>query len=154
MNKTHHCPAILYLNPSFMITNPDLSSSTKIKKNSDGMIPVIVQDDTTDEVLMLAYMNEEAFECTIRTEKMTYFSRSRNTLWVKGETSGHYQYVKSLTIDCDKDTILERLINDDIYILLEEITRWNDKNVFIRSLNNSLGSNSEIILNILIKILV
>ena len=74
--------------------------------NDKGLIPVIVQDYITKEVLMLAYMNEESFEATLRTGKMTYFSRSRNTLWVKGETSGHYQFVKKLTADCDKDTIL------------------------------------------------
>ena len=80
-----------------------------LKKNSDGMVPVIVQDYRTDEVLMLAYMNEEAFETTINIGKMTYYSRSRNALWVKGETSGHFQYVKSLTIDCDKDTLLAKV---------------------------------------------
>ena len=79
------------------------------KLNSDGMVPVIVQDYLTDEVLMLAYMNEEAFETTIATGKMTYYSRSRNELWVKGLTSGHFQYVKSLTMDCDMDTILAKV---------------------------------------------
>ncbi len=81
----------------------------ELKKNSDGMVPVIVQDYRTDEVLMLAYMNEEAYETTMRTGKMTYFSRSRNELWIKGETSSHYQYVKSLTADCDLDTILAKV---------------------------------------------
>lgn len=79
------------------------------KLNSDGMIPVIVQDDKTDAVLMQAYMDREAYETTIRTGRMTYYSRSRRELWVKGETSGHYQYVKSLHADCDMDTILARV---------------------------------------------
>ena len=79
------------------------------KKNSDGMVPVIVQDYRTDEVLMLAYMNEEAFQTTINSGKMTYYSRSRQELWVKGLTSGHIQYVKSLTADCDFDTILAKV---------------------------------------------
>lgn len=79
------------------------------KKNPEGMIPVIVQDYKTNEVLMLAYMNEEAFRKTIETGKMTYFSRSRNELWVKGLTSGHFQYVKSLTVDCDSDTMLAKV---------------------------------------------
>lgn len=79
------------------------------KVNSDGMVPVIVQDYRTDEVLMLAYMNEEAFLCTISSGKMTYFSRSRQEIWMKGETSGHIQYVKSLTADCDYDTILAKV---------------------------------------------
>ncbi len=80
-----------------------------LKKNSDGMVPVIVQDYRTDEVLMLAYMTQEAFDATIHTGKMTYFSRSRQELWVKGMTSGHVQYVKSLTADCDFDTILAKV---------------------------------------------
>ncbi len=78
----------------------------EFKLNDDGLIPVIVQHYKTKEVLMMAYMNKESYELTIKTGKMTYFSRSRNQLWVKGETSGHFQYVKALTIDCDKDTIL------------------------------------------------
>lgn len=82
---------------------------SEFKLNEQGMIPVIVQDYQTSEVLMLAYMNEEAFNTTLATGKMTYYSRSRQELWTKGETSGHYQYVKSLTIDCDKDTILAKV---------------------------------------------
>ncbi len=80
-----------------------------LKLNCDGMVPVIVQDYRTDEVLMLAYMNEEAFNTTINIGKMTYWSRSRNELWTKGLTSGHVQYVKSLTADCDYDTILAKV---------------------------------------------
>ena len=81
----------------------------EFKKNSDGHVTVVVQDYRTDEVLMVAYMNEEAYETTIKTGKMTYFSRSRQELWIKGETSGHFQYVMSLTADCDKDTILAKV---------------------------------------------
>ncbi len=79
------------------------------KLNSDGMVPVIVQDYRTQEVLMMAYMNEEAYNHTLKTGKMTYYSRSRQELWLKGETSGHFQYVKSLTADCDMDTILAKV---------------------------------------------
>lgn len=79
------------------------------KLNSDGMVPVVVQDYRTLEVLMVAYMNEEAYNQTIQLGKMTYYSRSRNELWLKGDTSGHYQYVKSLTADCDMDTILAKV---------------------------------------------
>lgn len=79
------------------------------KTHRDDMIPVIVQDYKTDKVLMLAYMNEEAFNNTVKTGKMTYFSRSRNELWIKGETSGHYQYVKELYMDCDVDTMLAKV---------------------------------------------
>ncbi len=76
------------------------------KKNENGLLPVIAQDFKTNEVLMLAFMNETAFEKTVETKKATYFSRSRNTLWVKGETSGNTQIVKEIRIDCDFDTIL------------------------------------------------
>ena len=79
------------------------------KLNGDGLIPVIVQDYKTDEVLMLAYMNEDAFNITVRSGRMTYWSRSRNELWVKGLTSGHFQYVKELRLDCDNDTILAKV---------------------------------------------
>lgn len=79
------------------------------KLNSDGHLPVVVQDYKTNEVLMMAYMNEEAFNTTIKTGRMTYYSRSRKELWVKGLTSGHFQYVKSLTIDCDNDTLLAKV---------------------------------------------
>lgn len=81
----------------------------EFKLNSDGHVTVVVQDYKTDEVLMVAYMNEEAYNMTLKTGKMTYYSRSREELWIKGETSGHYQYVKSLTADCDKDTILAKV---------------------------------------------
>ena len=79
------------------------------KTNSHGLVPVVVQDAENDEVLMLAYMNEEAFETTLRLGKMTYWSRSRNELWTKGLSSGHVQYVKQLLIDCDNDTILAKV---------------------------------------------
>lgn len=82
---------------------------SEFKLNSDGLLPVIVQHYKTSEVLMMAYMNQEAFEETIKSGKMTYFSRSRQCLWTKGETSGHFQHVKSLTIDCDKDTLLAKV---------------------------------------------
>ena len=82
---------------------------SELKLNSDGLVPVIVQDYRTNEVLMMAYMDEEAFEHTVKVGRMTYYSRSRKQQWIKGETSGHFQYVKSLTVDCDKDTILAKV---------------------------------------------
>ena len=81
----------------------------EFKKNGDGLVPVVVQDYKNNEVLMVAYMNQEAFETTCRTGRMTYWSRSRRELWVKGLTSGHFQFVRSLTLDCDNDTILARV---------------------------------------------
>lgn len=82
---------------------------SEFKLNSDGHITVVVQDYKTDEVLMVAYMNEEAYNKTIETGTMTYYSRSRDELWVKGLTSGHFQYVKSISVDCDKDTLLAKV---------------------------------------------
>jgi len=71
-----------------------------------GLIPTIVQDVETGQVLMLAYMNEEAWNRTLETGKATYWSRSRNNLWVKGESSGNVQLVKEVYLDCDEDTVL------------------------------------------------
>lgn len=79
------------------------------RKDPQGLVPVVVQEAATNEVLMVAWMDEEAYETTVATGRMTYWSRSRQELWVKGETSGHYQYVKSLTADCDLDTILAKV---------------------------------------------
>ncbi len=80
-----------------------------LKKDAQGLVPVICQDHITGQVLMLAYMNEEAYNETLRTGLMTYYSRSRNELWVKGLTSGHFQHVKELYLDCDLDTILAKI---------------------------------------------
>ena len=71
-----------------------------------GLIPVVVTDHETGQVLMLAYMNKESFQLTLETKTMHYWSRSRNELWHKGATSGHYQHVKSIKTDCDCDTLL------------------------------------------------
>ncbi len=71
-----------------------------------GLIPAVAQDADTGEVLMLAWMNREAFEETVRTGRAVYFSRSRNKLWRKGEESGHFQEVRGIFIDCDADTVL------------------------------------------------
>jgi phosphoribosyl-AMP cyclohydrolase / phosphoribosyl-ATP pyrophosphohydrolase len=73
---------------------------------SDGLVPVIIQDEQTLEVLMLGYMNEEAFNKTKSEGKVTFFSRSKNRLWTKGEESGNFLFVRNISIDCDKDTIL------------------------------------------------
>ncbi|NLN59647.1 MAG: phosphoribosyl-AMP cyclohydrolase [Deltaproteobacteria bacterium] len=78
-------------------------------KKGNGLVPVVVQDDETGDVLMLAYMNREAWLKTLESGKATFWSRSRNSLWLKGETSGHVQIVKSVYIDCDDDTILLRV---------------------------------------------
>ncbi|MCR5846764.1 MAG: bifunctional phosphoribosyl-AMP cyclohydrolase/phosphoribosyl-ATP diphosphatase HisIE [Lachnospiraceae bacterium] len=86
------------LKPSF--------SWEELKKNDDGLVPVIVTDYKTDKILMMAYMNEAAYYNTFKTGLMNYYSRSRRSQWIKGETSGHFQYIKSMKADCDMDTLL------------------------------------------------
>jgi phosphoribosyl-ATP pyrophosphohydrolase/phosphoribosyl-AMP cyclohydrolase len=83
---------------------------SQFKTDENGLIPVVVQDYKSGEVLMLAYMNEEAYNKTVAGGRMTYYSRSRKKLWLKGETSGHFQYVRELTLDCDADTILAKVL--------------------------------------------
>ena len=77
-----------------------------LDKCADGLLPVIVQDDVTLRVLMLGYMNREAYDKTAKEGRVTFFSRTRNTLWTKGETSGHFLLVKDMYADCDSDTLL------------------------------------------------
>ncbi|MCR5791205.1 MAG: bifunctional phosphoribosyl-AMP cyclohydrolase/phosphoribosyl-ATP diphosphatase HisIE [Lachnospiraceae bacterium] len=84
-------------------------SFSELKTAADGLIPVVTQDYRTGQVLMVAYMNREAYDKTVETGIMTYFSRSRQSLWIKGETSGHFQYVRELSTDCDRDTILAKV---------------------------------------------
>lgn len=81
-------------------------SDFDLSKNSDGLLPVVVQDCATLKVLMVAYMNREAFEKTVETGKATFYSRSRNALWTKGETSGNFIEVVQMYPDCDNDTLL------------------------------------------------
>jgi phosphoribosyl-AMP cyclohydrolase len=76
----------------------------------EGLVPAIAQDIETGEVLMLAFMNAEAWEATLATGKATYYSRTRKKLWIKGETSGHCQIVKEIRIDCDNDTVLLKIV--------------------------------------------
>ena len=78
----------------------------KLDKCADGLLPVVIQDATTLRVLMLGYMNREAFDLTVSSGKVTFYSRSRNTLWTKGETSGNYLDVVDMYADCDMDTLL------------------------------------------------
>ncbi|MGD0228968.1 MAG: phosphoribosyl-AMP cyclohydrolase [Syntrophorhabdales bacterium] len=77
-----------------------------VKWDVQGLIPVVVQDERTHDVVMVAYMNAEALELTRATGRAHYWSRSRKKLWLKGETSGHYQEVRNLYLDCDGDTLL------------------------------------------------
>lgn len=82
---------------------------SQLKYDDKGLIPVIAQDYKTNQVLMLAYMTKESLEKTLRSGLMTYYSRSRQEIWLKGETSGHFQYVKEISYDCDKDTLLAKV---------------------------------------------
>jgi len=91
---------------SFIIESSEKSALSDIKFNKDGLIPVIAQCVQSGTVLMMAWMNEEALKKTIDTNDMYYFSRSRQKLWQKGETSGHFQKLIELRLDCDNDTIL------------------------------------------------
>jgi len=77
-----------------------------LKANENGLVPVITTEEVSNQVLMMAWMNEEAFTKTLESKKVTYFSRSRNKLWVKGEESGNTQELVELRIDCDADTVL------------------------------------------------
>lgn len=80
--------------------------ASRLKRNGDGLVPAIVQDGGSGEVLMLAWMNDEALHRTLTTGRATYWSRSRQEVWVKGETSGHHQYVREVKLDCDGDALL------------------------------------------------
>lgn len=84
----------------------DETQELRPKFNADGLIAAIAQDATTGEVLMLAWMNADALKATIETRRATYWSRSRQALWVKGETSGHVQQVEDVLVDCDQDAVL------------------------------------------------
>ncbi len=81
-------------------------SKINFKKSTDGLLPVIIQDISSDKVLMLGYMNEEAFIKTENEGTVTFFSRTKNRLWTKGETSGNFLFVKEILVDCDNDTVL------------------------------------------------
>lgn len=81
----------------------------RLRANAEGLVPVVVTEHSTGDVLMLAWMDEEALERTIATGRATYWSRSRREYWVKGETSGHHQRVREIRLDCDGDTLLMKV---------------------------------------------
>ncbi|AXE38749.1 Phosphoribosyl-AMP cyclohydrolase [Acidipropionibacterium virtanenii] len=87
----------------------DPAIAARLKRNPDGLVPAVVQEDSTGAVLMMAWMDDEALARTLATRKATYWSRSRSEYWVKGETSGHTQHVREVRLDCDGDTILLRV---------------------------------------------
>ncbi len=87
-----------------MVLAPDIAQ--RLKRDHDGLVAAVVRQFDTGEVLMLAWMNDDALARTLATGRATYWSRSRGEIWVKGETSGHHQYVKSVALDCDGDALL------------------------------------------------
>ena len=88
------------------MTHLDPAIAARLKRDADGLVPAVVQQHGTGEVLMLAWMDDEALALTLGTGRATYWSRSRQERWVKGETSGHRQWVKEVRLDCDGDTLL------------------------------------------------
>lgn len=109
----------------------------QLKFNEQGLIPAIIQDHKNGQVLMMAYMNKEAIEKTVETGKTHFWSRSRQKLWLKGETSGHFQYVKGIRFDCDEDCLL---------ILVEQVEaacHTNRYSCFYRELKNQQVVESE-----------
>jgi len=101
----------------------------KISFNAEGLVPVIVQDIKTDEVLMMAWMNKEALRKTITSGKAYFWSRSRKKLWLKGESSGHYQLVREIWVDCDEDTLLIKVEQ------IEAACHKGYKSCFFRKIN-------------------
>ena len=104
-----------------------------LKYDANGLIPAIIQDVDNQEVLMVGYMNREAVERTISTRRVTFWSRSRQKFWVKGETSGHVQVVKDIAFDCDGDTLLIQV--DQTGAACHE----NYKSCFVRSITDKDG---------------
>jgi phosphoribosyl-ATP pyrophosphohydrolase/phosphoribosyl-AMP cyclohydrolase len=111
-------------------------------KNNDGLVPVIIQDATTKNVLMLGYMNAEAYEKTVETKKVTFFSRTKQRLWTKGEESGNFLNLVSVKNDCDKDTLLLQVNPNGPTCHKGTDTCWADTNTesygFISSLENTI----------------
>ena len=87
-----------------------MTEKFKMKFDPQGLLPAIVQDEATGEVLMLAYMNEEALKRTLQTGRTWFYSRSRKSMWMKGESSGHVQEVRGVLYDCDADTLLVKVV--------------------------------------------
>ena len=119
----------------------------ELKKNSDGLIPAIIQDATSKNVLMLGYMNQEAFEKTQNTKKVTFFSRTKNRLWTKGEESGNFLNLVDLKLDCDNDTLLIFVNPIGPTCHKGSDTCWNDTNNetygFISKLEETIANRIE-----------
>lgn len=116
-------------------------------KNSDGLIPAIIQDNETKNVLMLGYMNEEAYQKTIATQKVTFYSRTKKRLWTKGEESGNFLHLKSIKNDCDNDTLLIQVQPEGPTCHTGADSCWQEENKtaygFITNLENTIKSRRE-----------
>lgn len=102
--------------------------TVNFKKYSDGLVPVVIQDAETNKVLMLGFMNEAALDKTNELKQVTFFSRSKNRLWTKGEESGNYLFVKEIKVDCDEDTLLIKVNPAGPVCHTGADTCWNEKN--------------------------
>jgi phosphoribosyl-AMP cyclohydrolase len=91
------------------VTDLDAAIAARLKRTPDGLVPAVVQQHDTGEVLMMAWMNDAALAATLDTGRATYWSRSRQEFWIKGETSGHRQWVREVRLDCDGDTLLVKV---------------------------------------------
>jgi phosphoribosyl-ATP pyrophosphohydrolase/phosphoribosyl-AMP cyclohydrolase len=116
-------------------------------KNSDGLIPAVIQDNETKTVLMLGYMNEEAYQTTLETKKVTFFSRSKNRLWTKGEESGNFLNLIDIKVDCDNDTLLVKVNPVGPTCHTGSDTCWQESNNqeygFISKLENTIKARKE-----------
>lgn len=116
-------------------------------KNSDGLIPAVIQDNETKTVLMLGYMNEEAYQTTLETKKVTFFSRSKNRLWTKGEESGNFLNLIDIKVDCDNDTLLVKVQPVGPTCHTGSDTCWQESNNqdygFISKLENTIKQRKE-----------
>ena len=115
----------------------------KFKLNNDGLIPAIIQDYKSREILMLGYMNEKSFQITLDTKKVTFFSRSQNKLWTKGETSGNFLNYVSHDIDCDNDTILIQATNLGPTCQLEQYSGFGDESFSLNKLEKVISIKSK-----------
>ncbi|MBK8788474.1 MAG: bifunctional phosphoribosyl-AMP cyclohydrolase/phosphoribosyl-ATP diphosphatase HisIE [Chitinophagaceae bacterium] len=112
------------------------------KKYSNGLVPAVIQDAETEKVLMLGFMNESALNKTNELQQVTFFSRSKNRLWTKGEESGNYLFVKEIKVDCDQDTLLIKVNPAGPVCHTGADTCWNEKNVsdnFLEKLENIIA---------------
>ena len=119
-----------------------------LEKTGDGLLPAIIQDARTHKVLMLGYMNEEAFNKTVETGKVTFWSRSRNELWTKGETSGNFLELVDIKVDCDNDTLLVRAVPHGPVCHTGTDTCWGESNdanplLFLTELQDFINKRRE-----------